>query len=125
MTNVTLPEDDVSLFPAADQLILSHSPDGNEDSRTAIDDLAFAGTNIDNITELFGGNLVTGSSGSVQTYTMSIAAHLQGVLDGDLNNVLFLQPNLRSQNISRAAFKGANATENPARLKIFYTEITQ
>ncbi len=125
LTLTSLPNDDISLYSPTEQLILSYAPDGDENVRTSIDDILFAGGNIDRIREGFGGNIVTGSSGNVQTYKMSIASHLQRVLDGEIDNILYLQPNLRSQSVARAAFKGAQAKENPAKLKIFYTETTK
>jgi len=120
LTTASIPDDDISLYSPTEQLILTRlTEDG---SRTSIDDVLFAGTGAEAISEIFGGNIVTDSSGNVQTYTMSIAAHLQRVLDGEVADSIFLQPNLRPQFISRVAFKGANANENPARLRIFYTE---
>ncbi len=125
LTLASLPDDDISLYSPTEQLILSYALDSSGNSRVPVDDVSFAGTSIDNIQEWFGGNIVTGSSGNVQTYKMSIASHLQRVLDGEINNFLYLQPYLRSQFVARAAFKGANAKENPAKLKIFYTETTK
>lgn len=125
LTVTSLPNDDISLFTPTEQLILSYQLDSSGNSRVPIDDVSFAGSNIDNIQDWFGGNIVTGSSGNVQTYKMSIASHLQRVIDGEVDNSLYLQPYLRSQFIARAAFKGAKAKENPAKLKIFYTETTK
>ena len=122
---VDLPTDDIDLFFPTDQLILSYFSDGNENDRTLIDDVDFAASNLDNIRSWFGGNLVTGSSSGVSTYTMSIGTHLQRVLDGEIDNNLYLQPFSRAQNISRVIFKGTGANQNKAKLKVFYTETTK
>ena len=125
LTTVSLPGDDNTLFSSVDQLILSHSPDGDENIRVPIDDISFAGSNLENIQDWFGGNIVTGSSENVQTYTMSIASHLQRVIAGEADNILYLQPYLRAQSAKRSVFKGSEAKENSAKLKIFYTETTK
>ena len=122
---VDLPEDDPDLFSPIDQLILSYFSDGNNNDRTLIDDVDFAGSNLDNIRSWFGGDLVTGTSNGVSTYTMSIGTHLQRVLDGEIDNNLYLQPFSRAQNISRVVFKGTGANRNKAKLKVFYTETTK
>ncbi len=121
---VDLPVDDPSLFSPVDQLILSYFPDGNNNDRTLIDDIDFAASNLDNIRSWFGGDLVTGTSNGVSTYTMSIGTHLQQVLEGEIDNNLYLQPFSRAQNISRVVFKGTGANQNKAKLKVFYTEAT-
>ena len=123
LTVADLPGDDLNLYSPTEQLILGYFQDSNVNERTVIDDAEFAGNEVDNIISLFGGNVETDSDG-VSTYTMSIGAHLQRVLEGEIDRNLYLQPLSRSQNASRVAFKGSGALQNKAVLRIFYTEIT-
>ena len=124
-----LPGDDSNLYFPTEQLILSYFPDEDENDRTLIDDVAFAGFDRNLIRDWFGGNIETDASTGVSTYRMSIGTHLQRVIDGELDNNLILQPFSRSQiaraqNATRVAIKGTGANQNKAKLKVFYTETT-
>lgn len=116
--------DDQTIYPLTEQLLLYSLNADDPSIRTLTDDFLVGGNNLSNIRAWFGGNLQTDGGTGKQTYTVSISSHLQDVLTGTRENVLYLETFDRAESIARAAFKNSGAKINAAQLKINYTEST-
>lgn len=119
-----MPGDDQTIYPLIEQLLL-YSLDANDSTNKILtDDFLVGGSNLSNVRAWFGGNPQTDGATGKQTYTVSISSHLQEVLSGTRENVLYLETFDRAESIARVAFKNSGAKINAAQLKINYTEST-
>ncbi len=97
-----LPEDIDSIYTPALQLgLFALRSDGE---RIGIEDFLIANS-VDDVPNLFGG-VYTGGSGRNGTYTMSLSAHFQRMITGEVDNVLFLTTFPKSERAYRSVLKG-------------------
>ncbi|MEM8523243.1 MAG: DUF4270 family protein [Bacteroidota bacterium] len=96
-------------FPAAEQLLLFHEKDGKLDY---ISDFTVAALAIaDNLTNAFGGDLEpTAKDSTIQSYTINLSNHFQEMIDGEVEEKIFIQ-------ISPKPFRIFTDYENPAATK--------
>ena len=116
------PGDEPSIYEPIDQVLLSTYLSSDTTTKILVNDILVAGNNLETIRRWFGGDIQTNTG--KQTYTVSIASHLQDVLNGDRENVLYLETFDRAQKISRSVLKNSKAKLNPAKLNLYYTEFT-
>ena len=119
ITAASIANNDLSLFPAASQLVLSYKKDGVSYTIQDISDLATPGIAIENG---FGGNLLARSGTPLGTYKMNVTKAIKAMLRGEIpNNQLILSTFLRAQRPQRVVLYGAKHPQFPIKLKVAYT----
>lgn len=108
-------------YPLPEQIILTSLSDSNF---TVIEDMAVS-LNRAGSFELFGGEevTVTENGSSTTTYTMNITGHFQDMIDGIVDNELFITTYPKPQLANRVILGGANHSTFPIKLKLTYTKL--
>lgn len=117
-----LPGDNLGVFKPAPQLLLL-APDSDGDLVT-IDDIAILlpqGLAI--LRQAYGGVPADGKNGEPTVYNMNISTHVQGMIDGLRENVLYLNVFNRNQNPSRVPLYGAKHPQYSIKLKIAFSRL--
>lgn len=115
---VAVPDDyDLDTYPAVGQIIALTKDD--KGVLTFLEDVAVLSNDLD---AYFGGHDVEAEDGSI-TYNMNLSLHLQGLLEGTEPDEIYLAIVPRPGNANRVILKGAASSEQPAILKISYTDL--
>ncbi|MBI1224217.1 MAG: DUF4270 family protein [Bacteroidetes bacterium] len=113
---LTLPEDNDNYEPVsqiyASEIIV-------DDSVAVLDDIYYASISHQgaDFGDYFGGKVT-----SDDNYKLNIAAQLQRMITGDSKKKLLLTTYLRSERAARVVLGGTSNSDNPAKLKIWYTK---
>lgn len=111
--------DDLEAHPFVPQLTIGYKKDGQFLSITDISDLVTA---LIDVTEGFGGNLVSRTGTPNGSYKMNITKAVKAMLAGDIpNNELIISVQSRAQRPHRGVFYGSKHPQYAIRLKIAYT----
>lgn len=117
-----LPGDNLGVFKPVPQLLLL-APDNDGDLVT-IDDIAILlpqGLTI--LRQAYGGVPAAGKPGEPMVYKMNISTHVQGMIDGLRENVLYLTVFNRNQNASRVPLYGAKHPQYSIKLKVAFSRL--
>lgn len=114
-----LEEDPIDIYKPVEQLLVSKR--NSDGGLSIIQDILLV--NGDNLSGIFGGNLVAGDNGKPDTYTMNISSHIQDMIDGIEPNTLVVTPLGTSQRGNRVVFFGPSHPTNRITLKIAYTKL--
>ena len=115
----TLSGDDKTLYPYANQLILSYQKDNSFVTISDITDLSSPGIAIE---AGFGGTLLSRSGTPNGTYKMVVTKAIKAMLNGQVpNNELIVSPLLSAQRPGRVVLYGAKHPQYPIKLKVAYT----
>jgi len=117
LTVASFDDYDLEAFPPVDQIVAMKRND--EGNLVFIDDVSVASNSLE---AYFGGQPIEQSDGSF-TYRFNISIHTQYVMDGSEPETIYLAIFPRTGNPNRVILKGSGATNNPAILKISFTDI--
>ncbi len=117
LTVATFEDYDLEAFPPVDQIVAFKKTDEGE--LVGIADITLAPTDL---SFYFKGQPVKNDDGST-TYTLNISIHTQFLLDGSEPGTVYLAVSPKAGNANRVILKGSGATEAPAVLKVFFTDI--
>lgn len=117
-----LPGDNLGVFKPVPQLLLLSADDDGD--LITIDDITILlpqGATI--LRQAYGGVPTNGKPGEPQLYNMNISTHVQGMIDGLRENVLYLTVFNRNQNPSRVPLYGAKHPQYSIKLKIAFSRL--
>ncbi|MEZ4985005.1 MAG: hypothetical protein R2795_08220 [Saprospiraceae bacterium] len=110
-----LPEEDLSYFPPLAQIIAMYKND--EGQLVTIQDVSISTA----LNFYFGGQPRVQEDGSY-VYKINLSLHLQDVIDGKVDPVIYLVPFPRAGNAQRVILKGYGATDRPPVLNVNFTD---
>ena len=113
--------DNLTDYPLPEQLILTSLVDSNY---IVIEDMAVSLTAAGNFT-LFGGSVESETVNGITTttYTMNISGHFQDMIDGIVENEVFITTYPKPQIADRVILGGAGHSTYPIKLKLNYTKL--
>ncbi|MCP3929732.1 MAG: DUF4270 domain-containing protein [Bacteroidetes bacterium] len=115
---MTISGDDETLFAPLEQIILSTKEE--EGNLVIIDDIKYSGSSFP---DGFGGKVQEREDGGSWFYTMNISYHLQDVVDGKENPILFLSAFPKPERASRVVLAGPDNPDYGIKLRITYTKL--
>lgn len=117
-TVAVLEDDNEALYTPINQLIISREDETA--GQVFIRDVIIGGLN-------FGGTPRLQSSGgvTVHRYNMNISSHFQEIVDGTLENVIFIRPFPKQESAKRVVLYGPKDSVDPVKLKLTYTKLNQ
>ncbi len=116
-----LQEDEPAAYPPVEQLIIT-APN-SQGQLVAIDDIEIILAQRLSLSGLFGGVPEEGTNGAPVRYTMNISTHLQEVLEGTVENELYILPFRKAETASRTVLYGAKHPQYGVRLKLAFTKL--
>ncbi len=114
-------EEDESGFVPIQQLILN-APDSDGDL-FVVDDIAIIQAQRRSLEDFFGGTPQTDPNGGPTLYRMNITAHIQGVIDGEKENVLYIAPLEKAVTAGRTILYGPGHPQYGIKLKLAFTKL--
>jgi hypothetical protein len=118
--NLFVPSDqDTSLYPAIDQLIVQELEDNG--THSDVIDLAVAGGN--QLTTFFGGDLRIDEDTDVASYHFNITRHFQKILDGEASNKIIVTNLFKGAQPNRSILFGKSNNALSAKIKITHSDI--
>ena len=117
LTVATFDDYDLELYPPIGQIVAFKRNDDGD--LVGIADVSLAPTDL---SFYFKGQPEEQSDGST-TYTLNISIHTQFLLDGSEPETIYLDISPKAGNANKVMLKGSGAVENPAVLKISFTDI--
>ena len=115
----SLEEDDNDFGPIP-QLILT-TP-GSDGLPVVIEDIGIILSQNRSLKDLFGGTPILDPNGGPTVYKMNLTAHLQDVIDGNREKVLYISPLQKAETASRSVLYGGKHPQYGMKLKIAYTK---
>jgi len=112
----SLDEDDPLRFDPVEQIIVSSLDDEGE--LRIIEDITNSGSSL---SDVFGGVPEEMEGGGPMVYRFNLSGHLQKMIDGELDNSIFLTAFRRSERAHRVVLYGANHSVYPIKLEVTYT----
>ncbi|MCO6477471.1 MAG: DUF4270 family protein [Phaeodactylibacter sp.] len=114
-------EEDEPGFEPIQQLILN-APDSYGEL-FVVEDIALIQAQRRNLQDFFGGTPQTGANGAPTLYRMNITAHIQGIIDGERENVLYIAPLEKARTAARTILYGPGHPQYGIKLKLAFTKL--